>query len=190
MKGHRMTQFGARVEYALHILLTLSFVRAGTAPSARDLAEFQKLPLAFVRKLLTDLEKTGLIVAAEGVHGGWRLGREPGEVSVLDVVLASGGESELFDCRGIRVRCALWDDDDVPRAAREGVCEIHAVMIAAEQAMRSQLASHSLDDIAARVRAKSPRYATSDVPTWFTDRYSSRTGAGSSERVAKDRTDA
>ena len=169
-----MPQYGARVEYALHTLLNLSLAPAGTAPSARDLAEFQKLPVAFVRKLLTQLEKSGLIVAAEGVHGGWRLGRPPGEITVLDIVDAAQERDALFECREIRARCALWPDDAPPRGARSGVCEIHAVMLAAERALRAELASHTLADIAARVGAKSARFVGTDLPGWFTGRYSRR----------------
>jgi Rrf2 family protein len=167
-------QYGARVEYALHSLLNLSFAPAGTAPSARDLADFQKLPVAFMRKLLTQLEKSGLIVAAEGVYGGWRLSRAPAEITVLEIVDAAQGRDALFECREIRARCALWPDDAPPRAARSGVCEIHAVMLAGERAMRAELASHTLADVVARVGVKSPRYVAADVPGWFAGRYSGR----------------
>jgi Rrf2 family protein len=167
-------QYGARVEYALHTLLNLSLAPAGTAPSARDLADFQKLPVAFMRKLLTQLEKTGLVVSAEGVHGGWRLGRRPAEITVLDIVDAAQGRDVLFECREIRAHCALWPDDAPPRAARSGVCEIHAVMLAAERALRAELAAHTLAEIGARVGAKSPRFVTTDLPDWLAGRYTGR----------------
>ena len=179
-----MPQFGARVEYALHTLLNLSFAPASTAPSARDLAEFQKLPVAFMRKLLTQLEKSSMIVAAEGVRGGWRLSRPPTEITVLEIVDAAQGPDVLFECREIRARCALWRDDEPPRAARSGVCEIHAVLLAAERAMRAELATHTLADIAARVGGKSPRFVARDVPGWFAGRYSGRR-AGTGEAEAR-----
>jgi Rrf2 family protein len=167
-------QYGARVEYALHTLLNLSLAPAGTAPSARDLADFQKLPVAFMRKLLTQLEKSGLIAAAEGVQGGWRLSRVAEDITVGEIVDAAQGHDVLFECREIRARCALWPNDAPPRGARSGVCEIHAVILAAERAMRAELASHTLADIAARVGAKSPRFVAVDVPAWFAGRYASR----------------
>ena len=185
-----MPQYGARVEYALHTLLNLSLAPAGTAPSARDLADFQKLPVAFMRKLLTQLEKSGLIAAAEGVKGGWRLARRPEDITVLEIVDAAQGRDVLFECREIRARCALWPDESPPRGARSGVCEIHAVMLAAERAMRAELASHTLGGIAARVGAKSPRFVATDVPGWFAGRYSGRRagtaagGQGPQERGA------
>lgn len=172
-----MPYFGARVEYALHTLLNLSLAPPETAPSARDLADFQKLPLPFMRKLLTQLEKSGLVTAVEGVRGGWRLAREPDAITVLEIVEAAQGREPLFDCREIRARCALWPDDAPPRGARSGVCEIHAVMLAAERAMRAQLGSQMLSDIGARVSAKSPRFVRTDVPAWFDSRYAGRISA-------------
>lgn len=179
-----MSQFGARVEYALHTLLNLSLAPAETAPSARDLADFQKLPVPFMRKLLTQLEKSGLVVGAEGIRGGWQLARPTSEISVLEVVDAAQGKEPLFECREIRARCALWADDAPPRGARSGVCEIHAVMLAAERAMRAVLASQTVADIVQRVSAKSPRFVATDVPAWFDERYvGRRAGAGEHNAV-------
>lgn len=172
-----MALYGAGVEYALHTLLNLSYAPAGTAPSARDLADFQRLPLAFMRKLLTQLEKAGLIAGAEGVRGGWRLARGPERITALEVAEAAQGPAPLFECREIRGRCALWEDGAVPKAATSGVCEIHAVMLAAEAAMRRELAKSTLADIARRVKAKSARPDATTVPDWFADRYAGRRSA-------------
>jgi Rrf2 family protein len=169
-----MAFYGARAEYALHTLLNLSFAPEGTAPSARDLADFQRLPLAFMRKLLTQLEKAGLIEGTEGLRGGWRLRRDPKRISTLEVAEAAEGRSPLFECREIRARCALWPDDARPRAATQGVCEIHAVMLKAEAAMRHELATSSLADIIAKVEAKRSAAAATAVPAWFADRYAER----------------
>jgi Rrf2 family protein len=167
-------------------LLNLSLAPAETTPSARDLADFQKLPLAFMRKLLTQLEKSGLVTAAEGVSGGWQLSRPPEEISVLAIVDAAQGKDPLFECREIRARCALWPDDAPPRAARAGVCAIHAVMLAAEGALRRELAAHTLADIAEHVGAKSPQFVGASVPAWFAERYSARR-AGTDEQSQTSR---
>jgi len=169
-----MAFYGARVEYALHTLLNLTFAPQGTAPSARDLADFQRLPVAFMRKLLTQLEKAGLIEGSEGVRGGWKLARDPKRISALEVAEAAEGRSPLFECREIRARCALWPDDGAPRAASTGVCEIHAVMLQAEVAMRRELASASLADILAKVEAKRSAASRAAAPAWFADRYAER----------------
>jgi Rrf2 family protein len=169
-----MAFYGARVEYALHVLLTLSAAPAGTAPSARDLAEFQRLPVAFMRKLLTQLEKAGLVEGMEGVKGGWRLTKAPAQITALEVTDAAQGQEALFECRNIRARCALWSDSAPPRAATTGLCSIHAVMLAAEAAMRRELAAHTLADIARQVEAKTSAATANAIPAWFATRYASR----------------
>jgi Rrf2 family protein len=169
-----MAFYGAGVEYALHTLLNLSFAPDGTAPSARDLAEFQRLPLAFMRKLLTQLEKAGLVAATEGLRGGWRLARDPKRISALEVAEAAEGRTPLFVCREIRARCALWPDDARPRAATTGVCEIHSIMLQAEAAMRRELAGATLADIIERVEAKRSAAAATAIPAWFAERYADR----------------
>jgi Rrf2 family protein len=170
-----MAFYGAAVEYALHTLLNLAAAPAGTAPSARDLAEFQRLPLAYVRKLLTRLEKAGLVAATEGRRGGEvRLARDPARITTLDVAEAAEERTALFECREIRARCALWTDSARPRAATAGVCEIHAVMLKAESSMRRALAGTSLADILRRVEAKRSAAAAAAIPAWFEGRSAAR----------------
>jgi Rrf2 family protein len=169
-----MPLYAARVEYALHTLLNLALARDETAPSARDLADFQRLPLAFVRKLLTELEKAGLVAAREGAHGGWRLARPPEAITVLAVIEAVQPGDELFECREIRARCALWPDGEPPRSATAGVCTIHAVLLGAETAMRRELAAHTVADVARRVGERSPRFVAATAPEWFAGRRAAR----------------
>ncbi len=169
-----MAYYGAGVEYALHTLLNLSLAPSATAPSARDLAEFQRLPLAFMRKLLTQLEKAGLVSGSEGVRGGWKLARAPDAITTLDVADAVQGREPLFECREIRAHCALWAEGAAPRAATSGTCAIHAVMLSAEAAMRRELAQRTLADIAGQVSAKASATAATTITAWFTDRYAGR----------------
>lgn len=173
-----MPFYGAGVEYALHTVFNLALAPAGTAPSARDLADFQKLPVPYVQKLLTQLEKAGIVTGAEGVRGGWRLARAAGAITVLDVTDAAKGEEELFKCRDIRARCALWQDGSPPPTAVSGVCSIHAVMLTAEQAMRRELAAHTVADLISRVAAKSPPTFSAVVGGWFDERYANRRSGG------------
>ncbi|MEQ9640609.1 MAG: Rrf2 family transcriptional regulator [Alphaproteobacteria bacterium] len=169
-----MAYYGAAVEYALHTLLNLSHAPAEISPSARDLAEFQRLPVPFMRKLLTQLDKAGLIAGAEGVHGGWRLARGPEAITLLAAAEAVQPGAPLFECRDIRARCALWDDADAPASATTGTCEIHAAMLAAETAMRRELASRTLADIAIQVHAKTKGRAGRSASEWLQQRYADR----------------
>jgi Rrf2 family protein len=170
-----MSFYGANVEYALHTLLNLGWASPDIAPSARDLADFQRLPVPYIRKLLTQLEKSGLITGAEGFRGGWALAREPGKISVLNIVNALKGDDKLFDCREIRAHCAIWEDDQAPQSAISGVCAINAVMQSAEAAMKRELAKHTLADLADRVsQKKSGNDNQSIIQSWFEGRFDDR----------------
>jgi Rrf2 family protein len=144
-----------------------------TDASVRDLAELQGVPLEYLAKLFTKLSKASLVVATEGARGGFALARRAEEISFLDVVKAIDGDKPLFECREIRTRCAVFDEE-TPDWATKDVCSIHAVMLAAEKCMRDELASHSLAEIAAQVTAKAPSDYESKVVAWLGDRSSNR----------------
>lgn len=162
-----MAHISTGLEYGLHCLLFLVDPRRDIPPaSARDLAELQGVSVEYVAKLFTKLQKAGLVVATEGVRGGFRLARQADSISVLDVVTAIDGEKSLFDCREIRSRCALFGDKP-PAWATRGVCSIHAIMLEAETRMREVLASHTLADLAARVDSKAPPAFGQAVAKWL-----------------------
>lgn len=167
-----MAHLTASVEYGLHCLLGL--IDAGEQPrSARDLALYQGISPTFVAKIFSKLEKAGIVEAAEGVHGGYRLAREPGAITVLELVDAIEGRKPLFDCQEIRSRCALFEEE-VPRWATRGVCSVHAVMLKAEKAMRDVLAGETLADIDGRLERKAPAGFGAEAQAWFDRRIAER----------------
>jgi len=168
------------VEYGLHCLLWLVDPDCGQ-PSSRDLAELQGVSPSFVAKIFPKLEKAGIVRAAQGVRGGYRLARDPADISVLDVVDAIEGDKPLFDCQEIRGRCAVFGDS-APRWATHGVCAIHAAMLRAEQAMRDSLAAESLASIAATVGRKAPTEFTAEVRTWLNGKVAGRTVSRAARR--------
>ena len=173
-----MAHISTGLEYGLHCLLFLVEPRPGSPPaSARDLAELQGVPVEFVAKLFTKLQRAGLVAATEGAGGGFQLARKPQSISVLDVVTAIDGEKPLFDCREIRGRCALFGGKP-PAWATQGVCAIHAIMLEADTRMRDVLASHSLADLAARVSAKAPPGFADSIAAWLSGKTPGRPQEG------------
>jgi Rrf2 family protein len=167
------------VEYGIHCLLWLVDPASGQ-PSSRDLAQLQGISPSFVAKIFPKLEKAGIVHAAEGVRGGYRLARAPADITVLDVVDAIEGNKPLFNCQEIRDRCAVFDDG-APLWATKGVCAIHAAMLRAETAMRESLAQETLASIAAVVKRKAPKGFTIEVRSWLNERTKGR----ASHRSAK-----
>lgn len=169
-----MAYIGSGVEYALHCLLWI-VNPPEQPPSSRDLAEMQGVPFAFLKKILSKLEKAGIVEANAGIRGGYRLARAPEQISVLDVVDAIEGHKPLFDCQEIRGRCALFEGKP-PAWSMRGVCAIHAVMIRAEKAMREEMAKTSLMTLARSAPGKGSDMSD-QARDWFAERYAAREDA-------------
>ncbi|WP_334150711.1 RrF2 family transcriptional regulator [Hyphomicrobium sp.] len=168
-----MTYLGTSHEYGLHCLLWL--VEPCAQPlSSRDLAALQGVPFAYLAKIFAKLEKAGIVSANDGIRGGYRLARDPDEISVLDVVEAIDGKQPLFECQGIRSRCAVFGDS-APAWSTDGVCAVHAVMLRAEARMREELASASIGELARILDRKVPLTFPGEVGDWIAKRHRERT---------------
>jgi Rrf2 family protein len=161
--------YGTNVEYGLHCLLYLVDQPEDATVSSRDLAEFQGVSPSLVAKIFTGLQKAGIVESDEGIRGGFRLAKSPGDISVFDVVRAVDGDKPLFQCREIRANCVLYGDDP-PASATRGVCGIHAVMLDAQQRMFDALKERTLASLAAEVDEKVPAKFVSEKKKWFEDR--------------------
>jgi Rrf2 family protein len=147
------------VEWALHCTWLLTLARDGDALPARRLAEFYGLPEAYLAKLLKALVRAGLLTAASGPRGGFRLARPPGEITVADVVEAVEGRGALFQCTEIRQRGPV----PLTGGACRVPCGIAQVMHRAEQAWRQELAATTIADLVAASGAG----AVTRVSTWL-----------------------
>jgi Rrf2 family protein len=182
-----MALFGSGVEIGLHLTVLLASFPDDEYASVKELATFQGVSQSFAAKLFTRLEKAGIVESVEGSRGGFRLKRPPAEISALDVADAIEGRKPIFQCREVRGRCVMFDDE-VPQWAKTGVCDIHQLMMNAEQTMRATLAERSLLDIARSVGQKTPPQAAIQAITWFDETRSGR-GVKAQTRGSTDRKD-
>jgi Rrf2 family protein len=161
-----VSHFGVGVEYGLHILTQLARFEPLKPPSAKALAKFQGVPAAYLAKVMTSLEKAGIVKASEGKGGGYRLARAPELITFLDVADAIEGRKSLFECTEVRQRCVLYGGKP-PASVTRNTCAIHAVMIAAEQRMREKLAAVTLADIARPLAANTSPEIKLKALEWF-----------------------
>lgn len=172
-----MSLYSAGVEYGIHCLVFLVDESGESRESSvRDLAELQGVPHDYLAKVFTKLAKAKLVVATEGVRGGFRLAKPADEITVLDIVTAIDGQKSIFDCRNIRSRCALFDGS-APEWATDGLCGIHNVMLVAQQRMEEALAQQTVLDLARRVGRKAPAEFGAQVSEWMGGRRENRIAA-------------
>ncbi len=104
-----------------------------------EIAEVMDVPSQFLHKVMPRLVKAGLLSSRRGARGGYRLARNPTDVTLLEVIEAIDGPLVLN-------RCLLNASD----CDRSGHCAVQEACAAAQQALRSKLASFTIEDIARR----------------------------------------
>jgi Rrf2 family protein len=66
--------------------------------SAKEIADHYGIPLPLLSKILQKLTREGMLVSEHGTNGGYRLARDPGTISALEVIRAIDGPIILTDC--------------------------------------------------------------------------------------------
>ncbi|MEU7748949.1 MULTISPECIES: Rrf2 family transcriptional regulator [unclassified Nonomuraea] len=140
------------VEWALHTCLNLAWVEEDRAVPTSTLAAFYELPPAYLNKQLQALVRAGILASTSGPRGGFRLARDPGKITVLDVVAAIEGTREAFECAEILRR----GPGGVPGIDYRKTCVISQTMRQAELNWRRELAGRTLADLKSTVEERFP----------------------------------
>ena len=95
-----MLSLTRKTDYALVALAGLAEMEASaSAPvSASRLAQVYALPLPMLMNVLKLLHRADLVAAARGATGGYYLQRDPGRISVLEVIETIEGPVRLAPC--------------------------------------------------------------------------------------------
>lgn len=83
-------RISARTDYALRVLLELA-ADTSVPRTCESIASTQDIPYRFLKSIVGDLRRGGLVVSQRGCDGGYWLARNPGDISVADVIEAVDG---------------------------------------------------------------------------------------------------
>jgi Rrf2 family protein len=83
-------RISARTDYAVRALTELA-ARSGEPVTAEQIARAQSVPLKFLLGILGELRRAGLVRSQRGPSGGYLLDRDPGTITVADVMRAVDG---------------------------------------------------------------------------------------------------
>jgi Rrf2 family protein len=127
----------AKAEYAVRAMLELATTEDSLLKGER-IARSQGIPLKFLENILVDLRHANLVHAQRGAEGGYRLAREPEEITLGEVIRAV--EGPLASVRG----------EPPERMAYEGSSEnLRKVWVAVRASLRSVLDNLTLADVVA-----------------------------------------
>lgn len=151
------------VEWGMHAVVLLTLVPEGGALPAARIAEFHGVTAPYLAKHLQTLARAGILESVPGPRGGYRLARPAAAIRLVDVVEAIDGPTAAFRCTEIRRRgpaAGPASDYRVP-------CAIHAAMIRADAAWRTELAATTAADLAAGVLATASPDALARGAAWL-----------------------
>jgi Rrf2 family protein len=89
--------FSQTAEYALRIIVFLGTLR-GQSATTKQLAAATRVPEGYLAKILQSLSRAGLVNSQRGLHGGSTLRRDPGQISMYDVVTAIAPLPRIQTC--------------------------------------------------------------------------------------------
>ncbi|NTU52576.1 MAG: Rrf2 family transcriptional regulator [Chlorobiaceae bacterium] len=92
-----MKVLNKETDYAVRSLISLGMKPEGWV-SAKVISEEQSIPYQFLRRILQELIRNGLVLSKEGAGGGVKLGKEPDEIGVTDVIEIFQGKVQVSEC--------------------------------------------------------------------------------------------
>ncbi|MDX8388523.1 MAG: SUF system Fe-S cluster assembly regulator [Ghiorsea sp.] len=104
---------------------------------APDLADATHIPQPTVRKVMTALIQSNMVESSRGVNGGYRLQRNPSEITVRELIHCLEGHIALTDCETSGSKACEQSD----------VCGTRKNWLKINQAMRDALQNISLKDM-------------------------------------------
>lgn len=128
-----MIKLSKLTDYAVVLLAEMAGAQGGLM-TASGLSEKTALPEPTVAKVLKLLNRGNVIASTRGVNGGYKLLRNPDEISIASVVIALEGPVALAACVEGSDECCSYS----------GGCPIKGKWNPVNDAMRTALESVSL----------------------------------------------
>jgi len=119
----------AMIDLALHAAVT------GKPVQLRDISLRQHISLPYLEQIFMALKRSGLVASVRGPGGGYRLGRDPEDITLADVIECSGEKREMMLCGGAE-NC---DENDR--------CLTHDIWEGLDDCIRTYLTSLRLSDL-------------------------------------------
>jgi Rrf2 family cysteine metabolism transcriptional repressor len=113
-------KFGVGVDYCLKALVMMAGRYPSTQPlRVEEIADTQRIPENYLRRLLIDLRRGGLVISQKGPSGGFLLARAPSRITMAEVVQLVEGDYVPVEC--------LDEGNSDPPCRRDEFCAMRDV---------------------------------------------------------------
>jgi Rrf2 family cysteine metabolism transcriptional repressor len=90
--------FTTKAEYGVRLMVRLGELPGDEPVSLKTVAERERLPLAYLERIVALLRRADLVASTRGAHGGYRLARPASEIRMDEVILALEGSVAPMSC--------------------------------------------------------------------------------------------
>ncbi len=91
-----MVRLSKKVEYGLIAIRHIAICTNGHVVTAKEISDIYNIPYGLLAKVLQKLAKARLVASHQGVHGGYKLARNPAEVAVSRIISAIEGATPMI----------------------------------------------------------------------------------------------
>ena len=129
-------QITRQADYAIRAVRYLAKQGTNGRSATSTVAREMKIPPSFLAKIISQLSIAGLLHTSRGARGGVTLARDPGQISMLDVVEAIDGPILLNECVGDPANCDFSQD-----------CMAHPIWVEVQDSLVKRLRETTFDQL-------------------------------------------
>jgi FeS assembly SUF system regulator len=101
-----MLRMGKLTDYATVVLASLA-QEPTRHRAAAELAERTRLSRPTVSKVLKGLQRAGMVISSRGSQGGYRLARDPEQITAAQILDVFEGPIAITECSGAASQCGI-----------------------------------------------------------------------------------
>ncbi|MCY1714194.1 RrF2 family transcriptional regulator [Caproiciproducens galactitolivorans] len=121
-------------DYAVRIVELLA--ASSQKIDAKTISDQAHVPLRFALKILRKMVADNLIVSYKGAHGGYMLAREPGKITLREVIESVEGPYMISRCQQDEYACTHTTS-----------CRFHQIYDEISNVVRTKLESYTFDSL-------------------------------------------
>jgi Rrf2 family transcriptional regulator, iron-sulfur cluster assembly transcription factor len=124
-------------QHAIRALVHLAQIPEGQSSLGREIAQSADIPANFLAKIMIILRNAGIVDTTRGLGGGYRLAKDPAQITIIEVV-------DLFDGVDARPGCFLGEKH---ACSDQEACSAHSHWKAVHEAYFDFMTTTTIADI-------------------------------------------
>ncbi|MDD5284490.1 MAG: RrF2 family transcriptional regulator [Desulfuromonadaceae bacterium] len=93
-------RLSTKSRYGLRALFDIAYNCGSTPTQIQDISRRQQISPRYLEQIFQNLKRAGILKSKRGPQGGYALARDPGEITVLEILNATEQDVLLVECAG------------------------------------------------------------------------------------------